>query len=83
MGRQADKEEIALARYGMKVNADRMVAKASKVACDYADTLPNADYSIAERTPDLEALGSGRELDTVNIPQFGSGSTVKPEDIPA
>jgi hypothetical protein len=55
---------------------------AAKVAFNRAHTLPNSDYSIPERTPDLKARGTGRQSDQTHIPQFGSGTTVEASDIP-
>ena len=75
-------EEIDNNLRALRTNADRTMRDAAEVAFKRSDTLPNSDYFIPEKTPDTKALGSGRKVDTVNIPQFGSGSTVQTADIP-
>ncbi len=76
-------EEIDNALRDLWKNTDDTMVKAAAVALKRTDALPNSDYSIPERTPDLKARGTGRKPDQTNIPQFGSGSTVKTSDIPA
>ena len=56
--------------------------KAAVVAFKRADTLPNSDFVLAEKTPDMKARGTGRKPDQTHIPQFGSGSTVRADQIP-
>ena len=54
-------------------NADVTMKKAAAAALKRIDTLPNAHYSIPERTPDA-ARGTGLRVDQTHIPQFGAGS---------
>ncbi len=73
-------EEIRLAFNGLRENPDDTIAAASDVALDRMASLPNNEYVLPEKTMDLDARGTGREPDQTNISQFGSGTTVKPED---
>jgi hypothetical protein len=75
-------EEIDTALRDLWKNTDDSMRKAAAVALRRADALPNAEYSIPERTPDLKARGLGRKPDQTNIPQFGSGTTVRPDQVP-
>jgi acyl-CoA dehydrogenase family protein 9 len=75
-------EEIDNNLRALRTNTDATMREAAKVAFTRSDTLPNADYVIPEKTPDTNAFGSGRTIDTENIPQFGSGSTVQTADVP-
>ena len=53
-------------------NADRSMARASAAALAHNDALPNAEFSIPERSP--IAKGTGRELNQQGIKQFpGTG----------
>jgi hypothetical protein len=74
--------EIENATRELRHNTDSSMLAAAKVALKRADTLPNSDFSIPERTPDLKARGTGRKLDQAHIQQFGTGSTVNTADIP-
>lgn len=68
---------------GLKHNADATIASTAAVAARHMDAKPNSDFSIPEKTPDLNARGTGRAMDQTNIQQFGSGTTVKSTDVPA
>ena len=76
------KQEIDLALRGLRHNVDDTIVAAADAAKSFADTLPHAEYSIPERTPDMSARGRGRSIDQSHIQQFGSGSTVAREDVP-
>ncbi|MFM7134048.1 MAG: acyl-CoA dehydrogenase family protein, partial [Planctomycetota bacterium] len=58
------------------VNNDASMKKAAAAAFAASDLLPNADYSIPEKTPDQKFFGTGRSIaaQQAAIPQFGSGS---------
>jgi acyl-CoA dehydrogenase family member 9 len=75
-------EEIDNALRALWNNSDASIAPAAAVAFKRAETLPNADYVLPERTPDLKARGTGRKPDQSQIPQFGAGSTVRADHIP-
>jgi len=75
-------EEIDTALRDLWKNTDATMVKAAAVAFKRADTLPNSDYSIPERTPDLKVRGKGRKADQTHIPQFGGGTTVRADQIP-
>ena len=47
---------------------------AADEALKFGETLPNEDFYIPERTPDLEARGSGKMCEQEFIKQFGGGS---------
>jgi alkylation response protein AidB-like acyl-CoA dehydrogenase len=66
----------------LRRNIDAGVPGTAQAALRWGDGKPNADYMIPERTPDPNARGTGREPDQTHIPQFGSGSTVEPSDVP-
>lgn len=68
---------------GLRHNPDATIAATADVAARAMDAKPNSDYSIPEKTPNLDARGTGRKLDQTHIQQFGSGTTVKPSDVPA
>ncbi len=68
---------------GLRHHADAMINAAADVASRHMDSKPNSDYVIAEKTPNDEARGTGREQDQTHINQFGSGSLVNPQDVPA
>jgi hypothetical protein len=76
-------EEIDAALRDLWNNADSTMKAAAAVALKRADALPNAEYAIPEKTPDLKARGKGRKADQTHIPQFGSGSTVRPDQVPS
>ncbi len=67
---------------GLRQNIDETMRMAAEVALRQVATLPNADYAMPEKTPDMSARGTGREPDQTLIPQFGSGSTVAAADVP-
>jgi hypothetical protein len=75
-------EEIERAAFGLRRNPDRTQRAVSDLARRQVGALPNSDFSIPERTPDLAARGGGRRTDQTHIPQFGAGSTVAPADVP-
>jgi acyl-CoA dehydrogenase family protein 9 len=75
-------EEIDHASRELRTNTDATMLAAAKVALKRTDTLPNTDYVLPERTPDLKARGTGRNPDQTHIQQFGSGTTVSAADIP-
>jgi acyl-CoA dehydrogenase family member 9 len=66
----------------LRSNTDETMRTAAQAALAHIDTLPNSNYVIPEKTPDLTAHGAGRKVDTENVPQFGSGTTVETADIP-
>jgi alkylation response protein AidB-like acyl-CoA dehydrogenase len=76
-------EEIGRALRDLRANPDATQLPACQAALRQVAALPNADYVIPERTPDLSARGTGRVPDQTHIPQFGSGSTVAPADVPS
>lgn len=67
-------EESEICRRALKDNSDDSMRATAQVARRLIDQLPNEDYTIPERTPDQDALGTGRTPNTEDIPQFGSGS---------
>ena len=48
--------------------------RAADAVLAWADSLPNADYVLPERTPIMAVRGTGKKPDQSNIPQFGTGS---------
>ncbi len=76
-------EKIDANLRGLYKNTDETMRRAAKVAQKHIDTLPNADYSIPEGTPDKTASGTGRVQDQTHIRQFGAGSLYEPQDTPA
>jgi hypothetical protein len=58
------------------VNNDASMKKAAAAAFAANDLLPNAHYSLPEKTPDHKYFGTGRDIASQQaaIPQFGSGS---------
>jgi hypothetical protein len=75
--------EIDTAIRALRKNTDQTMLAAAQVALKRMETMPNSDYAIPERTPDMSARGAGMKVDQAHIQQFGSGSTVKPADVPA
>ena len=65
----------------LRQNPDATMLRAAKEAWDFGETLPNSDYYIPERTPDMEARGSGISCDKENIKQFGSGSLYLEQEV--
>ncbi|MBM4052233.1 MAG: acyl-CoA dehydrogenase [Planctomycetes bacterium] len=68
-GEQFDAELRAL-----RVNCDTTMKRAAEAVLTWADSLPNADYVLPERTPVVAVRGTGKKPDQSNIPQFGTGS---------
>ena len=58
----------------LRQNSDAAMLKAADQAWSFGETLPNEDYYIPERTPDKDALGTGKKCDSEAIMQFGEGS---------
>jgi alkylation response protein AidB-like acyl-CoA dehydrogenase len=75
-------EEVGANIRALRSNIDGSMQAAATAALRRVESMPNADYFMPERTPDLAARSAGRKHDQVNIPQFGSGSTVQTADIP-
>lgn len=75
-------EEIDNCLRALRHNTDDTMHIAAQAALKRSDTLPNADYVLPEKTPDLKARGTGRTPDQTHIDQFGSGSTVRAENVP-
>ena len=62
-------------------NPDAAMLEAADKAWEFGETLPNADYYIPESTPDMNARGKGKVVDSETIKQFGEGSLfVKQEE---
>lgn len=66
----------------LRQNSDEAMRQAAAAASKRVESLPNSDYVMPERTPDLSARGKGRKSDQTHIQQFGSGSTVSAENVP-
>jgi acyl-CoA dehydrogenase family member 9 len=75
-------EEIDACLRALRHNPDRTMIAAAAAAMKRAESLPNSDYVLPEKTPDLSARGKGRKPDQTHIQQFGSGSTVSAENVP-
>jgi acyl-CoA dehydrogenase family member 9 len=75
-GDEIDHNLMALRR-----NTDVTMKKAAATTAKWIDSLPNADYAIPEKTPDLGARGKGKKVDQSAIPQFGSGSVFSGEKV--
>jgi hypothetical protein len=58
----------------LRKNTDVSMLAAADAAETFSVALPNADYYIPERTPDLDVRGTGKSADQACIDQFGSGS---------
>ena len=58
----------------LRQNPDSSMLNAADEALKFGETLPNEDFYIPERTPDLEARGSGKMCEQEFIKQFGGGS---------
>ena len=59
----------------LRQNPDAAMRLAGDAAWDSIADLPNADFYIPEKTPDLEVRGTGKVCDQSHIRQFGGGST--------
>lgn len=68
--------EIARELRALFVNTDSSMKKAAAAALAAANLLPNANYSISEKSPDHTYFGTGRSVaaQQSGIPQFGAGS---------
>jgi hypothetical protein len=75
-------EEIDNHLRSLRTNTDRTMLTAASAALKRGESLPNSDYVLPEKTPDLAARGTGRVPDQTHIQQFGSGSTVAASDVP-
>jgi acyl-CoA dehydrogenase family member 9 len=75
-------DEIDHALAALRRNTDKTMLAAAAVALKRAESLPNSDFVLPEKTPDLKARGTGRKPDQTHIQQFGSGSTVASENVP-
>ncbi|PYV08943.1 MAG: acyl-CoA dehydrogenase [Acidobacteria bacterium] len=75
------RQEIDAALRALRSNSDATIPGAVEAARRHADTLPNSDYTIPEKTPVLPALGTGRKPDVSSIPQFGEGSALLEESL--
>ena len=65
----------------LRQNPDAAMLEAADKAWEFGETLPNADYYIPESTPDMNARGKGKVVDSETIKQFGEGSLfVKQEE---
>jgi alkylation response protein AidB-like acyl-CoA dehydrogenase len=67
-------EEIDANLRGLTKNQDETMRKAAAVAMRHIGEMDNAHFAIPERTPDMEARGTGMDFDQDNIQQFGNGS---------
>jgi acyl-CoA dehydrogenase family protein 9 len=75
-------DEIDTCMRGLWKNSDQSLVNAAAVASKRVESLPNSEYVLPEKTPDLKARGTGRKPDQTHIQQFGSGSTVSAENVP-
>ena len=66
--------EVRIELDGLRQHADRTVEAAAKALLKRAESLPNSRYSMPEKSPNPDARGKGRSVDTKSVPQFGSGS---------
>jgi hypothetical protein len=67
----------------LRKNPDQTLLAAAQAAMNCNDALPNADFYMPEKTPDMSARGKGKPPDQTHIKQFGSGSMLEPADIPS
>ena len=74
--------EIAVLIRALRKNPDQTMLRGAQAAMNRNDALPNSDYYIPEKTPDMSARGKGKVPDQEHIKQFGSGSMLEPADIP-
>jgi acyl-CoA dehydrogenase family protein 9 len=66
----------------LRRNADSSMRVAAAAATKWAESLPNSDFVLPEKTPDLKVRGTGHKPDQTHIQQFGSGSTIQSTGIP-
>jgi len=64
----------------LRQNTDKTMLAAAEKAWEFGETLPNSDYYIPERTPDLDARGTGKVCEQEFIKQFGEGSLYLQEE---
>ena len=65
----------------LRQNADTAMLRAADQAWKFGESLPNSEYYIPERTPDLDARGTGKQCDQDAIMQFGEGSLFTQEKV--
>src|SRR5690606_35606642 len=58
----------------LRANTDATMVRAAAAVERRIATLPDGDYAIPERTPDMNARGRGKKINQDAVPQFGSGS---------
>ncbi|MFZ9880755.1 MAG: acyl-CoA dehydrogenase family protein [Phycisphaerales bacterium] len=70
------RSEQAAELRALDVHNDASMKRAAAAAFAASDLLPNASYSMPEKTPDQKYFGTGRSVaaQQAAIPQFGSGS---------
>lgn len=66
--------EVRIELDGLRMHANRTVEAAAKALLKRSEALPNARYSMPERSPSPDARGKGRAVDVESVPQFGAGS---------
>jgi hypothetical protein len=74
--------EIATLIRALRHNPDETMLPSAQAAMNRNDALPDSDFYVPEKTPDMTARGKGKAPDETNIKQFGSGSMLEPADIP-
>ncbi len=67
-------DEIERSLAALRTNTDASMKIAAAATLNRVELLSNADYAIPERTPEKNALGTGKKVDQSAIPQFGNGS---------
>jgi hypothetical protein len=75
--------EIATLLQALRKNPDKTMLRAAKAAMNRNDALPDSEYYIPEKTPDMSVQGKGKPHDQTHIKQFGAGSMLEPADIPS
>jgi acyl-CoA dehydrogenase family protein 9 len=66
--------EVRIELDGLRQHANRTVEAAAKGLLKRSESLPNAHYSMPEKSPNPAARGHGRPADVESVPQFGDGS---------
>ncbi|MBM4105496.1 MAG: acyl-CoA dehydrogenase [Phycisphaerae bacterium] len=66
--------EVRIELDGLRQHANRTVEASAKGLLKRVEAMPNARYSIPEKTPDPSGRGKGRPVDAKSVPQFGAGS---------
>jgi len=66
--------EVRIELDGLRQHANRTVEASAKGLLKRVEAMPNARYSIPEKTPDPSGRGKGRPVDAKCVPQFGAGS---------